>query len=41
MTEIQEKTAAPDIPQKEQIEEIVRLFEARAASRNKSLKLRK
>jgi len=41
MTEIQEKTAAPDIPPKEQIEEIVRLFEVRAASRNISLKLRK
>lgn len=41
MTEIKEKIASRGIPQKEQIEEIVRLFEARAASLNISLKLRK
>ena len=41
MNEIQGLPAGPEIPPKEQIEEIVRLFEERAASRNISLKLRK
>src|SRR5659263_7916 len=41
MTGIQKKYTNRDIPQKEQIEEIVRLFEARAASQDISLKLRK
>jgi len=39
--DIKEKIANRDIPQKEQNEEIVRLFEARAASQDISLKLRK
>ncbi|MEI8199146.1 MAG: DUF3795 domain-containing protein [Eubacteriales bacterium] len=41
MKEIQEKIAGRDLPLKEQIEEIVRLFEARAASQDILLKLRK
>ena len=40
MSEIKERTADSDIPLKEKIEEIVRLLEARAASRNIQLKLR-
>lgn len=41
MLEIEAKISPRDIPPKEQIEEIVRLIEARAASRGISLKLRK
>ena len=41
MTEIKEKTAARDFSQKETIEEIIRLFESHAKSKNIELKLRK
>ncbi len=41
MSETQEKIAPSDIPQKEKIEETIRLFEARAKSKDIELKLRK